>query len=286
MKICLTGGTGFLGSRITQFFKGNNFEVVNISRNDFKGSTETIVKKIEGADMLINLAGAPVLKKWTSTYKKTIRDSRIETTKKLVDAIKQVQKKPSIVLSSSAVGIYDDIYEHDEFSDRLGDDFLANVCKEWEASLAPLAALDIKLAVMRIGVVLDHTQGAFAKMLPSFKMGVGAMVGDGMQSFPCIHINDFLSAIWYILKNPNSTGVYNLVAPDLVSNQYFSKMLGKKLHRPVIFKANKFLMKLMFGDGANVLLKGQKVKPQRLLDLDFYFQFPTVDSIIDDLLKS
>ncbi len=138
---------------------------------------------------------------------------------------------------------------------------------------------------MRIGVVLDNKQGALAKMLPSFKMGLGAVCGDGMQSFPCIHINDFLSAIWYILKNPESKGVYNLVAPDMVSNQYFSKKLGEKLHRPVILKAGNFVLKMAFGDGAYVLLKGQKVKPQRLLDLDFPFQFPTVDSMLDDLVK-
>ncbi len=285
MKICLTGGTGFLGSRITQFFKANNFEVVNISRRNFEISPKVLAQKIEGTDMLINLAGAPILKKWTTSYKKTIRDSRVGTTKKLVEAIKLVDKKPSIVLSTSAVGIYDDVYEHDEFSDRLGDDYLATVCKEWEAAIAPLAAMDIKLAVMRIGVVLDNKQGALAKMLPSFKMGLGAIVGDGMQSFPCIHINDFLSAIWYILKNPESKGVYNLVAPDMVSNQFFSKCLGKKLKRPVFLKLSKLMMKLMFGEGAIVLLKGQKVTPKRLLDLDFYFQFPTVESILDDLVK-
>ncbi|WP_430932800.1 TIGR01777 family oxidoreductase [Saccharicrinis sp. 156] len=285
MKICLTGGTGFLGSRIGLFFKENGFEVVNISRQDFKGSPKTIADKIEGANMLINLAGAPILKKWTSSYKKTIRDSRVETTKLLVEAIGLAKNKPSIVLSSSAVGIYDDVYEHDEFSDRLGDDFLASVCKDWESALAPLTSMNVKLAVMRIGVVLDAKQGALAKMLPSFKMGLGAVVGDGLQSFPCIHINDFLSAIWYILKNPESNGVYNLVAPDMVSNQYFSKKLGQKLNRPVLFKASKFMMKMVFGDGASVLLKGQKVKPQRLLDLNFPFQFPTVDAMLDDLVR-
>ena len=285
MKICLTGGTGFLGSRISLFFKENNFEVINISRQDFGTATEAISEKIDGCDMLINLAGAPVLKKWTDSYKRTIRNSRVETTKKLVEAIKLAQKKPAIVLSSSAVGIYDDIYEHDEFSDRLSNDFLASVCKEWEASLAPLASMDVKLAIMRIGVVLDSKEGALAKMLPAFKLGIGAIVGDGTQSFPCIHINDFLSAIWYILKNPDSQGVYNLVAPDMVSNQYFSKKLGEKLKRPVFMKAGKFMMKTIFGDGAGVLLKGQKVKPQRLQELNFPFQFPTVDAMLEDLVK-
>ncbi len=285
MKICLTGGTGFLGSRITEFFISNGFEVINLSRQDFSKSVEFIAEKIEGAEMLVNLAGAPILKRWSSSYKKTILDSRVKTTQKLVDAIKHTTQKPSIVLSSSAVGIYDQVYEHDEFSDRLADDFLAEVCKKWEGAIAPLASEDIKLAVMRIGVVLDAKEGAFAKMLPSFKMGLGAVIGDGMQAFPCIHINDFLSAIWYILKNPDSKGVYNLVAPDMVSNKYFSKKLGEKLKRPVLFKANSIAMKLIFGEGADVLLKGQKVRPQRLMDLDFPFQFPTVDSMLDDLLK-
>ncbi|GAF02361.1 TIGR01777 family oxidoreductase [Saccharicrinis fermentans] len=285
MKICLTGGTGFLGSRISLFFKENGFEVVNITRQDFKESPNAIANIIEGADMLINLAGAPIFKKWTSRYKRIIHDSRVHTTQKLVEAVGLVNHKPAIVLSCSAVGIYDDIYEHDEFSDRFGNDFLASVCKEWEAALVPLLSMDIKLAVMRIGVVLDHKQGALAKMLPSFKMGLGAVVGNGLQPFPCIHINDFLSAIWYILKNPESNGVYNLVAPDIVSNRYFSKKLGEKLKRPVFMKASASMMKLVLGDGASVLTKGQKVKPQRLLDLNFPFQFPTVDDMLNDLVS-
>jgi len=118
-----------------------------------------------------------------------------------------VKNKPSIVLSTSAVGIYDEVEIHDEFSDRLANDFLANVCKDWEGALVPLLQTNIKLAVMRIGIVLDKEGGAFAKMLPSFKMGLGAIVGNGMQAFPCIHINDLLSAIWYILKNPESKGI-------------------------------------------------------------------------------
>ncbi|TLX71515.1 TIGR01777 family protein [Labilibacter sediminis] len=284
MKICLTGGTGFLGVRITRFFKENNFEVVNISRKDFSRGNDVIAAKIEGADMLINLAGAPILKRWTKAYKKEIYNSRVETTKKLVDAILQVDNKPSIILSASAVGIYDEFEIHDEFSDRLANDFLGNLCKDWESALVPLLQTDIKLAVMRIGIVLDKEGGAFARMLPSFKMGCGAIVGNGMQAFPCIHIDDLLSAIWYILKNPESNGVYNLVAPEIVSNKYFSKMLGEKLNRPVLFSVFKPFLKLLFGHGADVLLKGQKVKPQRLMELRFPYQYPDVNSMLDELV--
>lgn len=285
MKICLTGGTGFLGSRLSRLFKQNNMEVVNITRADFSNDVKSIAQKIEGSQMLFNLAGAPILGRWTESYKKTIRDSRVVTTNKLVEAILMLEKKPSIVMSASAVGIYDTIYEHDEFSDRLGSDFLAKVCKEWEAELAPLLQTDIKLAVVRLGIVLDNKQGALAKMILPFKLGFGAIVGDGTQPFPCIHIDDVLSAIWYILNNPKSGGIYNLVAPEMVSNRYFSKTLGKKLHRPVIFRVYSFILKLALGEGADALLKGQKVRPRRLMELGYPFQFPTVDAILEDLVK-
>ena len=285
MKICLTGGTGFLGSRLSHLFKQNNMEVVNITRADFNKEVSFIAHKMEGSQMLINLAGAPILGRWTKSYKKSIRDSRVLTTNKLVQAILLMEIKPEIVMSASAVGIYDTIYEHDEFSDRLGNDFLASVCQEWEAALAPLLQTDIKLAVVRLGIVLDTKQGALAKMILPFKLGLGTIVGDGTQPFPCIHIDDVLSAIWYILKNPKSGGIYNLVAPEMVPNRYFSKTLGKKLHRPVIFRAYSFILKMALGEGADALLKGQKVRPRRLLEQGYPFHFPTIDAILEDLVK-
>lgn len=285
MKICMSGGTGFLGSRLIQLFQQNNMEVVNITRADFNNDVKFIAQKINGSRMLINLAGAPILGRWTESYKKTIRDSRVETTNKLVEAILMLEKKPKIVMSASAVGIYDTVYEHDEFSDRLGNDFLASVCQEWEAALAPLLQTSIKLTVVRLGIVLDSKQGAFAKMITPFKLGLGAIVGDGTQPFPCIHIEDVLSAIWYILNNPKSGGIYNLVAPEMVPNRYFSKTLGKKLHRPVIFRAYSFILKLALGEGADALLKGQKVRPRRLMELGYPFQYPTIDAIVEDLVK-
>jgi len=285
MKICLTGGTGFLGTRITNFFKVNGYNVENISRLDFNGSLDAVVAKIEGAELLINLAGATILKKWTKDYKKQLQDSRIITTKKLVEAFKMVENKPAIVMSASAVGIYDPYEIHDEFSDRLSNDFLAQLCKDWEAAIAPLAQENVKLAILRLGVVLDKKQGAFAKMLPSFKFGLGAIIGDGYQAFPFIHINDLLSAIWYIYKNPASKGVYNLVAPELITNREFSKELGRQLNRPVMLKVGSNLLKLGLGEGSVVLTKGQKVIPQRLKELDFPFQFPTIVSAIKDLIK-
>ncbi|SMO39025.1 hypothetical protein SAMN06265379_101453 [Saccharicrinis carchari] len=284
MKVCLTGGTGFIGSRLSQLFKDNNIQVVHITRVDLKKGPKAIAQKVEGAGVVINLAGSPILKRWTEPNKQTIRDSRVETTKKLVEAILMVQNKPSMVMSASAVGIYDTVYEHDEFSDRLGKDFLASVCMEWEAALAPLLKTDIKLTVLRLGIVLDRQEGALAKMITPFKLGLGTVVGDGTQPFPCIHINDLLSAVWYILNHPKSSGIYNLVAPEMVSNHYFSKTLGKKLHRPVILRAYSFILKLLLGEGANALLKGQKVRPRRLLELGYPFQFPTIDSILQDLV--
>jgi len=284
-KICLTGGTGFLGQKITHFFSKNGFEVENITRKDFSLDLSAVANKIEGADMIINLAGASIINKWTDKYKKEIYSSRINTTKKLVEAIKLVKVKPSIVLSASAVGIYDKYEVHDEFSDHLSNDFLAKVCKDWEAAIAPIHLEGIRLAIIRLGVVLDKENGALAKMLTPFKLGMGAVIGDGFQPMPFIHIDDFLSAIWYIYKNPKSRGIYNIVAPEMVSNREFSKLLGKKLNRPVLFKVGASVLKLIQGEGASILTKGQKVIPKRLIELEFPFQFPTMEKALDDLLK-
>ncbi len=286
MKVCLTGGTGFIGSKLIRFFSDNGFEVDNISRSDLNSDISIVASKIEGSDLIINLAGASILNKWTSAYKKEIYNSRINTTRKVVEALKLVEKKPSIVLSASAVGIYDSYEVHDEFSDHYSGDFLAKVCKDWEAAIAPVHHEGIRLAIIRLGVVLDKDKGALAKMLPPFKLGMGAVIGDGYQPFPFIHINDLLSAIWYIYKNPKSKGVYNLVAPEMVSNGEFSKLLGKKLNRPVFFKVGAKLLKIIQGEGSSVLTQGQKVVPNRLIELEFPFQFPTADSALDDLLSN
>ncbi len=284
MKICITGGTGFLGSRITRFFIQNGYKVTHITRRDLIKPIEHWAHKIEDAEMLINLAGAPIFKKWTPAYKKIIRSSRVVTTKKLVEAVCSLTNKPQIVLSASAVGIYDDVEVHDEFSDHLGDDFLASVCKEWEAAAAPFADCVDRFAIIRLGIVLDKDGGALAKMLPAFKMGVGGIVGDGLQSFPCIHISDFLTAIWYIFKNPDSQGIYNIVAPEIVSNRYFSQLLAKQLHRPLLFKIPAWVLSKVYGEGATVLLKGQNVMPMRLREIGFPFQYSDVESIVREII--
>ncbi len=285
MKICLTGGTGFLGSKISEFFTHNGYVVDNITRADFNADISKMVNKIEGSDMIINLAGASILNKWTFEYKKEIYNSRIISTQKLVEAIKLVKGKPSLVMSASAVGIYDTFEVHDEFSDHYSGNFLAKVCKDWEAAIAPVHHEGIRLAIIRLGVVLDRKNGALAKMLPPFKLGAGAIIGDGFQPFPFIHIDDLLSAIWYVYKNPKSKGIYNMVAPEMVSNREFSMLLGKKLKRPVFFKVGAGMLKLLQGEGSSVLTEGQKVIPKRLKELDFPFQFPTADDALTDLLK-
>jgi uncharacterized protein (TIGR01777 family) len=284
MKICITGSTGFLGSRIKGFFQDNGYDVESIRRSDFALGVEVLASKIEGADMLINLAGASILKRWTEDYKKEIYSSRINTAKKIVEAIKLVKSRPSIVISASAVGVYDSTENHDEFSDHLANDFLANVCKDWEAAITPLINENIRLAIIRSGIVLDAKEGALAKMLPSFKWGMGAVIGNGYQSMPFIHIQDFLAAIWYIYKNPASKGIYNLVAPEIVSNQYFCMKIGEKLKKPVWLRLNSKLLRWFIGEGASVFIKGQNVQPNRLIELDFPFQFPTLDSTLEDLL--
>ncbi len=285
MKVCLTGGTGFIGCKVKKLFEENGYVVCNLTRKDFKLSTESLADKMEGADLIINLAGASIQKKWTVSYKKEIFNSRILTTRKLAEAIHLLKQKPSLVMSASAVGIYDTFENHDEFSDNFADDFLAHVCKEWETAIAPVANEKTRLAIIRLGVVLDKEQGALKKMLPPFKAGLGAVIGDGYQPFPFIHIYDLLSIIWYLYLNTSSKGVYNLVAPKMASNREFSKTLGKVLKRPVWMKLTKGMLKMIMGEGASMVIKGQKVIPQRLIEQDYPFLYPDIDSALENLLK-
>lgn len=285
MKICLTGGTGFIGTRVSDFFKQKGFDVDNITRSDLSKPISNWKDKINGSNLLINLAGTPIYKRWTTKYKQEILSSRVETSLSLVEAFALVNDKPPLVISASAVGIYDNYNTHDEFSDQLGQGFLAEVCDRWEAAIAPVETKETRLATIRLGVVLDDKGGALAKMLPSFKLGMGAVIGNGAQAFPCIHVADFLSAIWFIYQNKESKGIYNMVAPDIVSNKQFSQQLGKVLNKPVLFNVPKLLLNLGLGEGAAVLTEGQKVKPRRLLEAGFTYQFLDIKSILEDVFK-
>ncbi|MBK3516815.1 TIGR01777 family oxidoreductase [Carboxylicivirga marina] len=285
-KVAISGATGFIGTALSSFLESNGFDVIRLKRHHFTSKrVGQLNKLLNGCSVIINLAGAPVAaKKWTKAYKHEILNSRIDTTERLVEAIHEMTTKPDVFISTSAVGIYDSYEVHDEFSTNYSNDFLADVCQQWEARAYRAQSLDnVRLCIVRLGVVLGNEGGAFPRMIKPFKLGLGSKLGDGHQVFPYIHINDVLSAFWYLIQRKASHGIYNFVAPQMISNLEITEALQKRTRKSLLPAVPKAALRLLYGEGAELLLTGQKVKPKRLEKDGFHFAFPDIESVLDDL---
>ncbi len=223
MKIAICGATGLIGSALLSYLEKGGHLVVVVSREDLSGELAQLSEKLEGVDGVVNLAGAPVAKKWTPRWKKIIYNSRVETTRFLTAAINNMKAPPAVFISASAVGIYDPFEMHDDYSTGYAHDFLAGVCADWEKEALEVDQGRVRLAILRLGLVLAKSGGALKPMLLPFKMGLGAHVGDGFQNMPFIHLDDLLRAMEWILKTPTLQGIFNLVAPQLISNREFTQ---------------------------------------------------------------
>ena len=287
MKIVITGGTGFIGRHLTSYFKTHEHEFVMIQRSDLKLGVDRISKIIKSSDVLINLAGSPVIKRWTTENKKIIRDSRVVTTSLLVDSIAVLpsSERPKLFISASAIGIYDSLKVHTEHSCDFDDNFLASICQEWENCLHPLSGLELRVCVLRLGIVLGKDGGMLKKLLPLFKAGLGGKIGSGKQGLSFIHYHDLCKAIGFLIANESCNGIYNLTAPELSDNKAFTKILAKACHMPAFFTVPEFALKLIFGKAAVTLLKGQTVYPQHLLDCGFKFEYPDLYSAIEAIMR-
>ena len=287
MKIAISGGTGFIGKQLSDLLLRSGHELIVISRTDLSAGIDHLAKVIKSSDVIINLAGAPVLQRWNNKNKQIIISSRVDTTRKLVEAV-QINRPdniPSVFISTSAISIYKNGDTHDEQSSNLGSGFLASVCEAWEKETEPLRDLDLRLCTIRIGMVLGKNGGSLKTMLPLFKMGLGGKIGSGKQPFPFIHIEDVCKAIEFLILNDKCTGIYNFVAPNPVTNKLFTQALSKKLHRPAIFTVPGFMLKLIFGKASEMLIEGAIIKPSHLLKDGFQFKYPDVESALDNIIN-
>jgi uncharacterized protein (TIGR01777 family) len=175
---------------------------------------------------------------------------------------------------------------HNESSTGFGTNFLAKVCRDWEACLEPLKQLNTKVCVLRIGIVLGKDGGMLKKLIPLFRMALGGKIGSGKQSFSFVHYHDFCRIVSFLIDNPQCEGVFNLTAPEISNNSKFTKILASAFHRPALFTVPEFALKLVYGEAAVTLIKGQAVYPQHLLDCGFRFQFPDLNSTIWDILDT
>jgi len=241
---------------------------------------------MQGVDVIVNLAGAPVISRWTEEYKKVLYESRITLTRKLVSACKLLEKPPELFLSTSAIGCYSAKGTHTEDNNILADDFLGNLTQDWEQEAYRAKDFGCRIVIFRFGVVLGQGGGALSKMLFPFKLGLGGTIGNGRQPFSWIHINDLTRAFEAAINDSTYEGVYNMTAPHPTTNLGLTKALGRALSRPTIFPVPGFVLRLLYGEGAQAITSGQTALPKRLLEGGFEFDFPSIEEAVTDCLKS
>jgi uncharacterized protein (TIGR01777 family) len=285
MQISMSGATGFIGEMLKKRFIEKGWPVIVIDRQSLELKDEEFIeKKIEGSDAVINLAGAPVLKRWNESYMKDIYHSRIDTTRKIASSIRKTSRKPLVFISGSAIGIYNSTETHTEESQYFADDFMGKVCRDWEHE-ALEAATSTRVVIFRTGVVLGKSGGALKTMYTPFKLGLGGIIGNGKQAFSWIHETDLLNAFVLAIENERFSGIANAVAPYPTTNYDFTKTFGKVLNQPTILRVPEFALKLIYGEGSRALTAGQKVLPEKLLKAGFTFRFPTIGKALMDLYK-
>jgi hypothetical protein len=293
MNILITGGTGFIGSALTKFFIQKGYLTTILSRNCPALSSVRIIKSIEQInvdekiDIIINLAGAPINKKWTNSYKEVLIDSRLEITKNLILLIKSLKTKPNLLISASAIGYYGNQSNNyiDENSLYIND-FTHKLCNLWELEAKKAEKLGVRTCITRLGVVLGKNGGALEEMLAIFRLGLGAKIGSGKQFFSWVHIDDIIGAFNFLIKDKTQKGIYNLTSPNPVTNYRFTKELGKMINRPTALTIPKFVIKMIFGEmGDKLLLNGSAVYPKKLLDSGYEFQFKTIEASLENILK-
>jgi uncharacterized protein (TIGR01777 family) len=302
MRIIITGGAGLIGQALTNNLTADGHEVIVLSRTPEKvthlpngakaerwdGRTATGWGHLaDGAEAIVNLAGESLASgRWSAERNQRIRVSRLDAGRAVVEAVEMAERKPKVVIQASAVGYYgprgsEEITEENS----AGNDFLAQVCVDWEASTASVESLGVRRAIIRTGAVLSPENGALPQMMLPFKFFVGGPIGSGQQWFSWIHLADEATAIRYLIDNENAAGPFNLSAPIPLTNAEFSRVLGRVLKRPAIMPTPGFAVRLVFGEMSTVVLDGQRVIPQRLQQLGFTFRFPEAEAALRDLLR-
>lgn len=268
--------------------QANTEPLENLGTIEIVASSPPTAEELSVVDGIINLAGESILGgRWSEQQKRKLRESRVDYTRELVLSIQNANPKPKFFLSASAIGYYG-MWEDEspDFSEESpsGNDFLAKLCVDWERE-ALEASQFCRVIIGRIGIVLTTKGGALAQMLPSFKAFVGGQIASGKQFMSWIHIQDIVRAMLLLIENSEYSGIFNLTAPNPVNNREFSKTLASVLKRPCLFQVPSFVLELLYGSGAEVVTKGQKVIPKRLMEINFSFMFPNLKEALEDLLK-
>ena len=297
MKILVSGSHGLVGKALLRSLTGDGHEVIRLVRGEHAlGSPEVgwqprqgriDVEHLEGIHAVVHLAGESIASgRWSAEKKIAIRESRVKGTALLSDAIAHLSQPPSVFVSASAIGYYgnrgDELLTEES---APGNDFLASVCKEWEAATRAAVEKGIRTVCARFGIILDPNEGALGKMLPPFRMGVGGRVGDGKQWMSWIALDDVVNGLKFLIEDESIKGPVNFVAPEPVTNAEFTKTLGRVLKRPTFFPIPAFGARLAFGEMADaLLLSSQRVEPGVLEDTGFMFTWPTLEPALRHLI--
>ena len=290
MKILISGSSGLIGSAAATALKSDGHDVVHLVRPGKTPNPGDVqwdpmratvdVAGLEGIDVVIHLSGAGIADgRWTEERKQLLRSSRIDTTRVLVDSLSRLKQKPRVLIVASAIGYYgsrgDEILTE---SSANGTDFLALVCRDWEAEASRAAETGVRTIMLRTGIVLSGKGGALPKMLTPFKFGVGGRLGSGQQWMSWIAIEDVVGIIRHAIANEQVSGPVNVVAPNPVRNEEFTRLLAGMLHRPAIFPAPAFVLRLAMGEMADaVLLSSDRVKPGQMLAAGYKFRFEILE---------
>lgn len=301
--VIITGATGLIGGKISEMLLNRGDKVIAVTRNadkarnrlnskcvivewNFASSSNEFLGILPKADAVIHLAGENVLsKRWSPEHKKNIFNSRVLSTKSITDAILKSGVRPELFVSASAVGYYGISSPEpvDEYS-KCGSDFLAQLTNEWENASSALDDAGIRRVNIRTGIVLDRHEGALAKMIPGFKYFVGGPLGSGKQFFPWVHIDDVARLFVHAIDNKSMSGAYNAAAPETVTMKEFCLLLGRRMKRPSVLHVPSFVLKILYGEGADILLGGVNAIPKRSLESGYKFSFTGSYEALKNLL--
>lgn len=295
MKVAVTGSTGLLGSAVIADLARDGHEVVRLVRSGADPEHGRFAwdpaagaldrRALDDTDVVVHLSGESVAGRWTESKKRRIFESRVAGTRIVAEAIAERENSPSVLVCASAIGFYDK-RKHDpvDESDPGGNDFLADVVRQWEAACEPARQAGTRVVNTRFGVVMARDGGALKTMLPAFRLGLAGRLGSGRQPFNWVSIDDVVGAIRYAIDSPQLSGPVNVTAPHPVTNAEFTKTLARVLHRPAVLPVPAFAMRAVLGELAQELLEGANVVPQRLIDSGYQFRYPELEPALRHVL--
>ncbi|MFI8516620.1 TIGR01777 family oxidoreductase [Streptomyces sp. NPDC085481] len=290
-RVAVTGATGLIGSALVRSLRADGHEVLRLVRRPAATADEVEwdparryvdAAGLVGVDAVVHLAGAGVgERRWSEAYKREIRDSRVLGTRAIAEALASLADPPEVLVCGTALGYYGDTGSRavDE-SAPAGEGFLPSVCVEWEAAAAPAEAAGIRVAYARTGLVVAREGGAWGRLFPLFRAGLGGRMGDGRQYWSFISLHDEVAALRHLIDTPSVAGPVNLTAPEPVTNREVTAAMGRVLHRPALFHVPAPALRLALGEFAQDVLGSQRVLPGRLLETGFDFAFPTIDDSV------